>query len=100
MDDQVLCQFRSEKKLRGEGVASYKALGMDIDTAFRMFMERTCMVKGLPFSAVLPAGRMSRLEAQKTIDALRSEAESLPKMTLDEINTEILAGRAERKRKG
>lgn len=100
MDDQVLNQFRSDKKLRGEGVASYKDVRRGIDTAFRMFMERTSMVKGLSFSAVLPEGRVSRLEAQETIDTLRSEAASLPEMTLDEINTEILAVRAERKRKG
>lgn len=36
-------------------------------------------------------------EAQKIIDDLRAEAEELPEMSLDEINAEISAARAEMK---
>lgn len=36
-------------------------------------------------------------EAQKAIDDLRAEAAGLPEMSLDEINAEIRASRAERK---
>ena len=100
MADQVLNQFRSDRELREECVAIYEALGMDLNTAFRMFMERTRMVRGLPFPAVLPEDRMTRIEAQKAIDDLRAEAEDLPEMTLDEINAEIAAARAERKKQG
>ena len=100
MADQVLNQFRSDRELREECVAIYEALGMDLNTAFRMFMERTRMVRGLPFPAVLPEDRMTRIEAQKAIDDLRAEAEDLPEMTLDEINAEIAAARAERKKRG
>ena len=100
MADQVLNQFRCDRELREECVAIYEALGMDLNTAFRMFMERTRMVRGLPFPAVLPEGRMTRLEAQKAIDDLRSEAEDRPEMTLDEINAEISATRADRKSRG
>lgn len=100
MADQVLNQFRSDRELREECAAIYEALGMDLNTAFRMFMERTRMVRGLPFPAVLPEDRMTRIEAQKAIDDLRSEAEDLPEMTLDEINAEISAARAERKSRG
>ena len=100
MGDQVLNQFRSYRELGEECVAIYEALGMDLNTAFRMFMERTRMVRGLPFPAVLPEGRMTRTEAQKAIDDLRAEAEDLPEMTLDEINAEIAAARAERKNPG
>lgn len=97
MAEQVLNQFRSDKALREECVAIYEALGMDLNTAFRMFMERTRMVGGLPFPAVLPADRMSQLEARAAIDAMRQEAEAVPEMTLEEINTEIRKARAERK---
>lgn len=99
MAEQVLNQFRSDKALREECVAIYEAMGMDLNTAFRMFMERTRMVRGLPFPAVLPDDRMTRIEAQAAIDALREEAEHLPEMSLDEINEEIYAARAERKGK-
>lgn len=100
MAEQVLNQFRSDKKLREDCVAIYEALGMDLNTAFRMFMERTRMVRGLPFPAVLPETRMTREEARKVIDDIRAEAADLPEMSLDEINAEIRASREERKGKG
>jgi len=100
MAEQVLNQFRSDKALREECVAIYEALGMDLNTAFRMFMERTRMVRGLPFPAVLPETRMTRAEAQKVIDDIREDAADLPEMSLDEINAEIRAARRERKLRG
>ena len=99
MSEQVLNQFRSDKALREDCVAIYEALGMDINTAFRMFMERTRMVRGLPFPAVLPETKMTRIEAQRAIDDLREEASNLPDISLEEINEEINAVRKERKAK-
>ena len=97
MAEQVLNQFRSDKSLREDCIAIYEALGMDLNTAFRMFMERTRMVRGLPFQAVLPETRMTKEEAKSVVDSIRAEAANLPEMTLDEINAEISAVRAERK---
>ena len=97
MSEQVLNQFRSDKALREDCIAIYEAMGMDLNTAFRMFMERTRMVRGLPFPAVLPETRMMREEARRAINALRDEAADLPELSLDEINAEIAAARAERK---
>lgn len=98
MAEQVLNQFRCDKKLREDCVSIYEAMGMDINTAFRMFMERTRMVNGLPFPAVLPQNRqMTRKEARKVLDDLRDEASGLPEMSLEEINAEIAAVRQERK---
>ena len=45
MSEQVLNQFRSDKKLREDCVEIYESMGMDLNTAFRMFMERTRMSK-------------------------------------------------------
>lgn len=98
MAEQVLNQFRSDKALREECVAIYEAMGMDLNTAFRMFMERTRMVRGLPFPAMLPSDKLTRVEAQAAIDRMRQEAANMPEMTLDEINAEINAARAERKK--
>lgn len=100
MAEQVLNQFRSDKTLREDCVAIYEAMGMDLNTAFRMFMERTRMVRGLPFPAVLPESRMTRAEAKKALDDIRAEASDIPEMTLDEINAEIKAVRSERKKRG
>lgn len=99
MSEQVMNQFRSDRQLREDCVAIYESLGMDLNTAFRMFMERTRMVRGLPFPAVLPEGKMTGAEARSVINALRREAADTPEMSLDEINAEIKAARAERKAK-
>lgn len=97
MAEQVLNQFRCDKTLREDCVAIYEALGMDLNTAFRMFMERSRMVGGLPFPAVLPKTRLDQIEAQNVINDLRDEAAELSEMSLDEINAEIAAARADRK---
>ncbi len=98
MAEQVLNQFRCDKQLREDCVAIYEAMGMDLNTAFRMFMERTRMVRGLPFPAVLPESYMIKAEAQKVINDMRADAADLPEMTLEEINAEIRAAREKRKR--
>ena len=36
MSEQVLNQFRSDKALREDCIAIYEAMGMDLNTAFRM----------------------------------------------------------------
>lgn len=97
MAEQVLNQFRSDKALREDCIAIYEAMGMDLNTAFRMFMERTRMVRGLPFPAVLPEDKMTAAEAKAAVEKMRAEAADMPEMTLDEINAEINAVRAERK---
>lgn len=98
MKEQVLIQFRADKTLKQEVAEIYEALGMDLPTAFRMFMVRSKMVKGLPFEATLSKETVTRTEAMKAFDDLRNQASALPEMTLDEINAEINAARAERTR--
>ena len=74
----------------------YEKLGMDLPTAFRMFMTRSKMVKGLPFEATLPDQTVTRAEAKNAFYELRRQAAALPELSLDEINAEIVAARAER----
>ena len=96
MSEQVLNQFRSDKKLREDCVEIYESMGMDLNTAFRMFMERTRMERGLPFPAKLPQNKMTKTEAKRVIDEIRSEAKDFPEMSLDEINEEINAVRSQK----
>ena len=99
MSEQVLNQFRSDKALREDCIAIYSAMGMDLNTAFRMFMERTRMVRGLPFPAVLPEERMTREDVRRVFEEARAQAADLPEMTMEEIDAEIAAARAERRAK-
>lgn len=98
MAEQILIQFRADKKLKQEVSEIYEKLGMDLPTAFRMFMAKSKVVKGLPFEATLPEQTITRAEARNAFYELRRQAADIPEMTLDEINAEISAARAERKR--
>ncbi len=98
MAEQVLIQFRADKALKQEVAEIYEKLGMDLPTAFRMFMTRSKMVKGLPFEAILPEQTITRAGARNAFHELRKQAADVPEMSLDEINAEIMAVRAERKR--
>ena len=95
MTEQCLIQFRAYKALKQEVTEIYENLGMDLPTAFRMFMVRSKMVRGLPFEATLPEMPITRTEAKKAFHELRRQAADLPEMSLDEINAEISAVRAE-----
>lgn len=97
MAEQVLIQFRADKTLKQEVTDIYEQLGMDLPTAFRMFMKRSKQVRGLPFEAVLPENN-KRKGFKNAFDALRAEAVDLPEMTLEEIDAEIALSRADRKR--
>lgn len=54
MSKQALIQFRVEEELKQEVAEIYDALGIDLPTAFRMFMKRSKMVRGIPFETTLP----------------------------------------------
>ncbi len=97
MSEQVLIQFRADKALKQEVAEIYEKLGMDLPTAFRMFMVKSKMVKGLPFDALLPENTITRAEAKNAFYELRNQAANVPEMSLDEINAEIQAARKERR---
>ncbi|XCP83451.1 type II toxin-antitoxin system RelB/DinJ family antitoxin [Roseburia hominis] len=97
MKEQTLIQFRADKALKQEVAEIYEALGMDLPTAFRMFMTRSKQVRGLPFEATLPETTITRTDALNAISMLRRQASDVPEMTLEEINAEIADARAARK---
>lgn len=96
MAEQVLMQFRVDKVLKQEVTEIYEALGMDLPTAFRMFMKRSVVERGLPFSATLSEIPIPRERAIQSFRDLRNQAKDIPEMTIDEINDEIAAVRAGR----
>ena len=50
MSEQVLIQFRADKELKQDVAEIYESMGLDLPTAFRMFMYRTKAVNGLPLN--------------------------------------------------
>ncbi len=89
MAEQVLIQFRADKTLKQEVADIYEQLGMDLPTAFRMFMKKSKQVRGLLFD-VLPETDV-REDFRTAFNALREEASDTPEMPLEEINAEISA---------
>ena len=64
-----------------------------------MFMNKSKMVKGVPFDVRLPENTVTRAEAMKAFEDLRAQTAEFPEMTLEEINAEISATRAERRQR-
>lgn len=97
-NNQVLVQFRVDSDLKNEVSEIYSALGMDLPTAFRMFMVRSKMVRGIPFETVLPENTVTRAEGLASFEELRNQAADVPEMSLEEINAEIAEVRKSRRR--
>ena len=90
-------QVRVDDDLRAKAAAVYDELGIDL-TAIRMFLKRSVVVNGVPFSMTLPK---QEYRAERAIRAVQSLSEAAQQngtadMSLDEINAEIAASRADR----
>ena len=91
-------QVRVDDDLKAKATAIYDELGMDLSTAVRLFLKRSVMVNGVPFSMILPK---DSLVSQNAVGALfessrLSEENRVSDMSLEEINAEIDEVRAKR----
>lgn len=93
MPEQVLIQFNTDRELKDTCADILGTIGIDLNTAFRMFMERTKAVKGLPFPLITSE------EALSVFHELREDARDVPEMTMEEIDAEIKAVREEKRTK-
>lgn len=90
-------QLRVDDELKAKAAAIYEELGIDLSTAIRMFLKRSVIQNGIPFSMTIPK---QPYKADRAISAMHSIGEAAKKngtadMTLEEINIEIAAARAE-----
>ena len=99
MAEQALVQFRVDKDLKQDVAAICAALGTDMPTVFRMCMKQMKIVRGIPFPTTLPDGIITPEEALDAFSSMRTAASDVPEMSLDEINEEIRAVRAERRKR-
>lgn len=92
-------QVQVEDSLQEQASAIYKELGIDLPTAVQIFLKRTVIEQGPPFGMKVPSEKEQKIEdAIIAIREMRAESERNGNcdMTLDEINAEIDAARAER----
>ena len=76
----------------------YEGLGIDLSTAVRMFLKRSVLVNGVPFSMTLPKAEYKAERALRAMQEISEAAErnGVADMSLEEINAEIAAVRMER----
>ena len=94
---QSLIQLQVDSALKNEVEEIYQSIGLDLSTAVKMFLIRSKLVRGLPFETSLPENFVTRQQALDAFEGLRKQAENLPEMSLEDVNAEISATRAERK---
>lgn len=94
-----LIQVRIDDNLRKEAVEIYSQLGLDLPTAIRIFLTRSVLVRGIPFSMVLPTQDDKAQAAVEAMKRMSSDAKKagVADMSLEEINAEIEAVRSEQK---
>ena len=90
-----MVQIRVDNSLKEQASALYENLGMDLSTAVSVFLKRSVMVNGIPFSMTLPNAEYKAYDALKAMREISEAAEinGISDMSLDEINEEIAAAR-------
>lgn len=88
-------QMRLDDELKGEAAAIYEKLGLDLPTAIRMFLKRSILDNGIPFSMILPK---ETDRAERAVEAMRqmsaeAREHGVSELSLKEINEEIAAAR-------
>lgn len=94
-----LLQVRIEESLKDDAARVFERLGIDTSTAVRMFLKRAVMENGIPFRMTLPKAPYSADRGYRAMIEIGESAErnGVADMSLDEINAEIEASRAERR---
>lgn len=92
----ALLQIRVDEELKNQANAIYNELGIDLSTAVRMFLKKSVIEGGIPFSTKVDQSTLSTILA---VDKMRTTSENNgnSEMSLEEINEEIKLARAERK---
>lgn len=96
-----LVQIRVEEELKTEASKVYEKLGIDLPTAVRMFLKRTVLENGIPFSMTLPRTEYKAERAMRAMYEMNESARrnGMEDMSLEEINAEISECRKENDRK-
>lgn len=93
-----LLQVRIEDSLKEDAARVFENLGIDTSTAVRMFLKRVVMENGIPFRMTLPKAPYNAERGYRAMVEISESAEKngISDMSLEEINAEIEASRAER----
>ncbi len=89
-------QLQIDGNLAQKATDIFSRLGLDLQSAVQLFLNRSVQVRGIPFAMRLPdnenTSSKEAIEAMKNMSRMAKEA-GIADMTLDEINAEIDAVR-------
>ena len=106
MSETTNLSIRIDRTLKEEADKLFAELGMNLTTAITVFVRQAVMHKKIPFEITIAPGnedsKQPMLDAMEAVWRIRQDAiaNGTDKMTLEEINNEIAAARAERKERG
>ena len=97
-----LVQMLIDTQLRDNANTLFDSLGLDMTTAVKIFFKKCLAEGGIPFEVKTNCNFHRSESGMAAFLALRKQAENngLTGMSLDEINAEISAARAENGKKG
>ena len=91
-----LVQFRADESMKIKAADICEQLGMDLTTYLRMCMSRLVQENGVPFSMKLEKDKGAKAIAAMKEASRIAQENSIADMSLEEINAEIAAARAQR----
>ncbi len=96
----ALIQVRIDEQLKDDVVALYEGMGIDISTAIRIFFKKSLADGGIPFSMKTSGVSYTSSAGIESLGRLQRQSfdNGITDMSLDDINMEIKAARADRKR--
>ena len=103
MPETTNLSIRIDRDLKNEADQVFSAMGMNLTTAITVFVRQAVRQKKIPFEiALFPEGENKTTAMSEAIGATeriwqRAEQNGMDAITLDEINAEIAAARAEKK---
>ncbi|MEE0885900.1 MAG: type II toxin-antitoxin system RelB/DinJ family antitoxin [Treponema sp.] len=94
----TLVQIRVDEDLKNEATSIFEQLGLDLPTAFRIFLKKSVEERGIPFSMRVNSEKKALKQANNILKMANKEAKKnkIQNLTLDEINAEIRAYRKEK----
>jgi len=106
MTDTTNLSIRIDRDLKNEADQVFNAMGMNLTTAITIFVRQVVRQKKIPFEIALNTDNENRIgimrEAMAASERIweNSVQNGTVNMTIDEIDAEIKASRAERKKRG
>ncbi len=98
----TLLQIRVDNSLKEEASKIFEEIGIDTPTAIRMFLKRSVIEKGIPFSVILPSDKnvktqdiidIEPVDKQQIFERLCREVHAISDLDYDEELSKYREGR-------